>query len=44
MEETDPAAYGGLLFLGGLGSMLLGFVYALFRWFKKKKRPDKDRP
>ena len=43
-EEQDPAAYGGLLFLGGFGSMLVGGVYVLFRRFKKKRRPDRDRP
>lgn len=37
-EEKDPAAYGGLLFLGGLGSMLLGGVYTLFRTVKKRRR------
>ncbi len=34
-EVSDHAA---LLFLGGLGSMLLGLLYALFRLLHRKKR------
>ena len=42
-DGPSASAYGGLLFLGGLGSMLLGCVYMLFRALKKKKRPKTDR-
>ena len=42
-EEPEITDLGGLLFLGGLGSMLLGCVYALFRAVRKKKRPRKGR-
>ncbi len=37
-EPPESAAFAGLLFLGGLGSMILGCVYVLFRQIKKKKR------
>ena len=42
--KPEVTAYAGLLFLGGLGSMLMGGVYVLFRQFKKKRRSQKDRP
>ena len=41
--EEPPAQFAGYLFLGGLGSMILGCVYVLFRAFKRKKRPKTDR-
>ena len=37
-ERAEVSNYAGFLFLGGLGSMLLGLLYALFRLLRRKKR------
>ncbi len=37
-ERTEVSNYAGFLFLGGLGSILLGLLYALFRLLHRKKR------
>ena len=37
-ERAEASNYAGFLFLGGLGSMLLGLLYALFRLLRRKKR------
>lgn len=38
-QERDIAPFAGLLFLGGMGSMVLGCGYVLFRQIVKKKQP-----
>lgn len=43
-DPPQSQQFAGLLFLGGLGSMMLGCVYALFRTLKKKRRSGRDRP
>ena len=37
-ERAEVSNYAGFLFLGGLGSILLGLLYALFRLLRRKKR------
>ena len=37
-QERDIAPFAGLLFLGGMGSMVLGCGYVLFRQIVKKKQ------
>ena len=37
-ERAEVSNYAGFLFLGGLGSILLGLLYALFRLLHRKKR------
>ena len=37
-KAPETTAYAGLLFLGWLGSMLLGCVYVLFRVIRKRRK------